>query len=142
MKMKTQKIWKKIAVGFIFLSAISILSVSIMSFIAPQLTMNLVSVKLNNTDAFSSIRGVYGGVGLTIFISLIYLLRNDIKKGLLFLSLLWGFYAMSRVMTIVVEGPLGDFGSQCLVIELFFFATAITLIFFGRTFQSSNHEAS
>lgn len=135
--MKTQRIWKKMATGFIILSAISIFSVSIISFIGPQLTMDLVKVKLNNTDAFSSIRGVYGGVGMTIFISLIHLMRNDVQKGLLLLSLLWGFYALSRITTIVVEGPSGDFGSQWLVIELVFFVAAITLVFFGRTFQSS-----
>jgi hypothetical protein len=34
-----------------------------------------------------------------------------------FIALFWCMYALSRLMTISVEGPLGDFGSQWLVIE-------------------------
>lgn len=140
MKMKTNQIWKKTAAGFIFVSAISILVVSTMSLVKPQMTMSLVQVQLGNTDALSSIRGVYGGVGLTIFISLIHLIRHDVQRGLQFLSLLWGFYALSRIITMVAEGPLGDFGSQWLVIELLFFGTAVTLAFFGKTLQTSGNS--
>ena len=86
--------------GFIYLSAFSLLSVSLMAFFTPQSVMDLVNVKLGNTDAYSSIRGVYGGVGLTIFCALVYLAFNDSAKGLAFLSLLWGLYALSRIITI------------------------------------------
>ncbi|MGZ5192052.1 MAG: DUF4345 family protein, partial [Flavisolibacter sp.] len=44
---------------FIWISAFSILSVSLMAFFAPQSVMDLVQVKLENNDAFSSIRGVF-----------------------------------------------------------------------------------
>ena len=114
--------------GFILLSAFSLLSVSLMAFFAPQSVMDLVQVKLGNSDAFSSIRGVYGGVGLTIVIFLLQLLWTDINKALGFLSLLWGLYALSRLITIVVEGPLGSFGKQWLFIELAFFITAQFLL--------------
>lgn len=125
--MKNQSIVKRIAQGFILLSAVALLSVSLMAFSDPQSVMDLVHVQLNNTDAFSSIRGVYGGVGLTLFISLVYLMINDVSKGLSFLTLLWGFYALSRAITIVKEGPLGDFGNQWLVTESFLFFVAVTL---------------
>ena len=45
---------------FILLSALSLLSVSLMAFANPQSVMDLVQVQLSNNDAFSSIRGVYG----------------------------------------------------------------------------------
>ncbi|GAB3966813.1 hypothetical protein GCM10028806_07930 [Spirosoma terrae] len=125
--MKNQSIVKRIAQGFILLSAVALLSVSLMAFSDPQSVMDLVHVQLNNTDAFSSIRGVYGGVGLTLFISLVYLMINDVSKGLSFLTLLWGFYALSRAITIVKEGPLGDFGNKWLVTESFLFFVAVTL---------------
>lgn len=130
--MQTQTIFKRIAQGFILVSALALLSVSLMAFSNPQSVMSLVQVKLTNTDAFSSIRGVYGGVGLTLFISLLYLMVQDVQKGLLFLSLLWGFYALSRIITLFVEGPLGAFGRQWLIMETLFFIIALTLLWVTR----------
>ncbi|MGV3657042.1 MAG: DUF4345 domain-containing protein [Chitinophagaceae bacterium] len=103
--------------GLILFSALSIAMVSAMAFDDPQAVMNLVGVQLPNNDAYSSIRGVYGGVGLTIFITLIYLAIKDYKKGLVFTSVLWGSYALSRLLTIAVEGSLSAFGNQWLMIE-------------------------
>ena len=94
--------------------------------------MDLVQVKLANTDAFSSIRGAYGGVGLTLFISLIYLMLRDVTKGLAFLSLLWGAYTLSRTITIFAEGALGPFGRQWLLIESIFFLIALSLLWVNR----------
>ncbi|MGV3560096.1 DUF4345 domain-containing protein [Larkinella arboricola] len=126
--MKTQQFVKRAAQGFILISALALLSVSVMAFSNPQSVMDLVHVQLNNTDAFSSIRGVYGGVGLTMFISLLYLMVKDVNKGLAFLSLLWGFYALSRAITIFAEGALGDFGRQWIVTETVLFALAVVLL--------------
>jgi len=130
--MKTQKIVKLSSQAFILLSALSLLSVSIMAFASPQAVMDLVGVQLSNTDAFSSIRGVYGGVGLTLFISLLYLLRQNPQQGLVFLCLLWGFYALSRIITIYTEGALGAFGTQWLITEGIFFCIAASLLYFSK----------
>ena len=59
------------------ISILGILSVSLMAFHSPQSVMDLVQVTLPNTDSMSSIRGVFGGAGLTISIILI---RLAIKK--------------------------------------------------------------
>jgi hypothetical protein len=99
------------------ISVLGILSVSFMAFSDPQAVMELVHVKLDNTDAYSSIRGVYGGVGIAILGVLLYLVFTDRKAALGFIALFWGMYALSRLMTISMEGPLGDFSSQWLVIE-------------------------
>lgn len=142
--MKSKKIIKFVSVAFILLSAISFLSVSLMAFSNPQSVMDLVNIKLDNTDAYSSIRGVYGGVGLTIFISLIYLSIKSPQLGLAFLSILWGFYAVSRVITIFIEGDLGAFGSQWLTIESVFCLVAITLFVLTQKLnqaKSSLHHA-
>lgn len=112
-----QNIVKFSSKGLILFSGLSIVMVSAMAINDPQAVMDLVSVKLTNTDAYSSIRGVYGGVGLTIFATLLYLALKDYQKGLVFTSLLWGSYALSRVLTISMEGSLGAFGNQWLVIE-------------------------
>lgn len=125
--MKKQRTLTLASKGFILLSALSLLSVSVMAFADPQSVMDLVHVQLNNTDAFSSIRGVYGGVGMTLFLSLIYLMLRDTQSGLYFLCLLWGFYALSRTITIFSEGALGDFGNQWLLIESVFFVLALSL---------------
>lgn len=130
--MKMQRIVTLASKSFIFLSAISLLSVSIMAFADPQSVMDLVNVQLNNNDAFSSIRGVYGGVGMTLFFSLFYLMLFDTQKGLLFLCLLWGFYALSRTITIFSEGALGDFGNQWLMTESVFFILAFVLALANR----------
>lgn len=118
--------------GFILFSALCLLAVSVMAFSDPQAVMNLVHVQLNNTDAFSSIRGVYGGVGMTLFISLLYLMQKEIQKGLVYLCLLWGFYALSRTVTIFTEGALGRFGTQWLILETVFFCVALSLWLFNR----------
>ena len=126
--MNTSKVIQYLSQGFILLSALSLLSVSLMALVNPQSVMDLIQVKLMNNDAFSSIRGVYGGVGFVLFMSLIYLMFNDMKMGLVFLSLLWGFYAFSRIITIFCEGTLGAFGQQWLLIESFLFISALGLV--------------
>ncbi|WP_018478822.1 DUF4345 domain-containing protein [Pontibacter roseus] len=126
--MKIQKVIRLASKGLILLSALSLLSVSAMAFADPQAVMDLVQVQLSNTDAFSSIRGVYGGVGLTLFISLLYLMLRDTRKGLALLCLLWGFYALSRILTIFMEGALGDFGTQWLLTESVLFVLAASLL--------------
>lgn len=125
--MRQNKFLTLSAKGFILLSAFSFLSVSMMAFFNPQSVMDLVNVQLGNTDAFSSIRGVYGGVGLALCIALVYLLRNNLTMGLAFLSLIWGLYAVSRIITVFTEGMLGAFGTQWLCIELTFFSIAVSL---------------
>lgn len=110
------------------ISVLGILSVSSMAFGDPQAVMDLVQVKLDNTDAYSSIRGVYGGVGITILGVLLYLAFTDRKAALGFIALFWGMYAVSRWMTIFMEGPLGAFGSQWLVIECTLSVVALVLL--------------
>lgn len=126
--MKQQKIITILARLFMGMSALSLLSVSLMAFGNPQSVMDLVGVKLPNTDAFSSIRGVYGGVGLTLSISIVYLLIKQLRHGLVFLTMLWGFYAISRLITIAMEGSLGAFGTQWLTIETIFCLMALLLL--------------
>ena len=130
--MKANQIIKWSSQGFVILSALSFLYVSILGFVNPQSVMDLVGVILPNNDAFSSIRGIYGGVGLAIVIMLAYLLIKDLYKSVLFLSLIWGGYAISRVMTIGVEGSLGAFGKQWLLIESLFFLISILLLTFQK----------
>jgi len=130
--MKTTKFVNLASAGLILLSALSLLSVSLMAFANPQSVMDLVHVQLDNNDAFSSIRGVYGGVGLALGVSLLYLMMKDVGKGLAFLCLLWGGYAASRLMTIFVEGALGDFGTQWLVTESVLFGLAAVLLLARR----------
>jgi hypothetical protein len=117
---------------YVWFSAISLLTLSMMAFVSPQAVMDLVQVKLSNNDAFSSIRGVYGGVGLTIFLWLLHTLKKDVQESLLFLSLFWGLYAVSRITTLMMEGPLGAFGKQWLGIETVFCAIAILLLFINK----------
>jgi len=106
-----------LTVTLIGLTASGILMVSLMAFINPQSVMDLVQVKLVNNDAYSSIRGVYGGAGMTLVIALVYLAFRDQMLGLLLVFLLCGLYAFSRITTIAVEGQLGPFGQQWLIIE-------------------------
>lgn len=125
--MKAQKIVTWLARLFMGVSALSMLMVSLMAFKSPQAVMDLVHVQLNNTDAYSSIRGVYGGVGLTLFITIVYMMVKQVKEGLYFLCMLWGFYALSRIITIYTEGSLGAFGTQWLQTESLFFIIALVL---------------
>ena len=72
--MNKNKIINIASAVFILFSALSLLMVSLMAMANPQSVMDLVQVQLPNTDAYSSIRGIYGGVGLVIITQLIYLL--------------------------------------------------------------------
>jgi hypothetical protein len=129
--MKT-KLVRYASIAFIALSVLSLLSVSIMAFINPQQVMDLVHVNLGNNDAYSSIRGVYGGVGISICVVIIYLSTQSLLKGLSFLSLFWGMYALSRLITIIAEGKLGEFGNQWFTIECSFTLIAILLVMSGN----------
>lgn len=120
-KLKRTKLTAKV---FSYFSILSITYVSILSMVSPQSTMDLVHVTLENTDAISSIRGVYGGVGLTIAATVVVLTRNALDKALLFLGVFWGMYALSRTLTIIVDGSLGDFGTNWLMMETLFSFTA------------------
>ncbi len=126
--MKKKKIVSTLSVILVLFSAFSILMVSIMAMISPQEVMALVQVPLPNNDALSSIRGVYGGVGLTITFTLVYLAIKEVQKGLAFTAILWGSYAVSRIITLLVDGPLGAFGTQWLTIESSLFVVAMVLL--------------
>lgn len=135
--MNKNKIINIVSAVFIIFSAFSLLMVSLMAMANPQSVMDLVQVQLPNTDAYSSIRGIYGGVGLVIITQLIYLLIKDRKKALAFLSLFWGAYAVSRLITIAAEGSLGAFGSQWLMIESVFCVLSVVLYTLYRKPQSA-----
>ncbi|MBO0952517.1 DUF4345 domain-containing protein [Fibrella forsythiae] len=111
--------------------------VALMAFMDPQAVMNLVQVKLPNTDAYSSIRGVYGGAGLTIVTVLLFLAITDVSKGLLLTAILCGFYALSRIATSQIEGPLGAFGRQWLLIESSIGILAL-LLWWARSQEEKN----
>ena len=135
MNSKKLRVTNSVFIGF---SALSLLSVSIMAFLNPQSVMDLVAVKLNNTDAFSSIRGVYGGAALAMVIFLVSAMKHQQKTALFFLTLLWGLYAISRAITILVEGPLGDFGTQWIITETILFTIAV-LLYVNTRYESANH---
>jgi hypothetical protein len=118
--------------AYIGISVLSLISVSFLSLADPQATMDLVNVQLGNTDALSSIRGVYGGVGLSICIALVYLWIKQAGLALRFLTLFWGLYAISRLLTIMADGPLGAFGTQWIITESVLCVLGIILIFSGR----------
>lgn len=126
------KIKQILSQAFIVLSALSIMSVSMMAFDDPQSVMDLVQVTLPNNDAFSSVRGVYGGAGFAIVISLLYSFRKHTENALAFLILLWGFYALSRMITIFKDGPLGDFGNLWIKTESVLFIISCVLFFWNK----------
>jgi len=127
--MKNQKFLRIANRIFIIFSILCLAAVSILSLISPQATMDLVHVQLGNTDAASSIRGVYGGVGISITAALIYLLIRNSRLGVAFLTLFWGMYALSRLITIFADGALGAFGTQWILTESLLCATGIILLF-------------
>jgi len=103
--------------AYLGFSLASILSVSIYGLLDPQGVMDLVQVTLPNTNAISSIRGVYGGVGFTVCMCILYLFLHNLEKGVVLLTVFWGSYAISRLITLLSDGPLGTFGQQWLMIE-------------------------
>lgn len=124
MKMKAVR---RLSKAFIVFSALALCSVSLTAFYDPQLIMDHVQIKLSNNDAYSAMRGVYGGVGASIVLLLIYLVICHVRLGLGFLCALWGFYTISRLITIAVQGPLGRFGLVWLTIEFLLFSISLTL---------------
>lgn len=117
-------------------SILGLASVSILSLIDPQSTMDLVNVKLDNTDAISSIRGIYGGVGISIISGLSYLLMTKIILAIRFLTMFWFSYASSRLITMVVDGPLGDFGNQWISIESAFGILGLILLIIDKRYRN------
>ncbi|SDD24354.1 DUF4345 domain-containing protein [Niabella drilacis] len=127
-----KKIFSYAGYGFVCISALSLAWVSAMAWYSPQAVMDLVQVTLKNTDALSSIRGVYGGVGFSVIAILLYMTRQQLSHALLFLSLFWLLYALSRLVTIWADGALGAFGSNWLIIETTFGIFALVLYLGNR----------
>lgn len=88
--MKKQKLLRVSSVILVLFSAFASFMVSVMAMVDPQGVMDLVQVKLSNNDAYSSIRGVYGGVGITLVCLLIYLAVRHVKLGVAFIALFVG----------------------------------------------------
>jgi hypothetical protein len=130
--MTTKVVLNLVSRGFILFSALSLAYVAVLAMFNPQSVMDLVGVKLPNTDSISSIRGIYGGVGITIVLLLCYLAFFEMPKGLVFLTIFWGSYAISRLITGCVDGPLGNFGTTWLYIESFFCFVGIVLLIVNR----------
>ncbi len=130
--MEKNKIIRILSYSVMILSVLGISMVAFMAFSDPQSVMALVNVKLENTDAYSSIRGVYGGAGLTIAIAMVYGMLKNMKLVLGFTGLLWGLYAISRIITAVVDGPLGAFGTQWVYTESFLCICCLILFFFNE----------
>lgn len=130
------KINNILSTGFILFCASTLLIVSMMALIDPQSVMDLVQVSLKNTDAISSIRGAYGGLGLCLTIGIVYLSYRNQTWALTFLAMFWGFYALSRVLTICLDGPLGSFGLQWLYTELTLCFIALALLLFKKNLKS------
>jgi hypothetical protein len=62
-------------------------------------------------------------------------LIKDYDGGLLFLSLFWGAYAISRLITIFVDGSLGTFGNQWIITETTFCVIAIGLLLASKNYN-------
>lgn len=120
---------------FIATSCLALLYVSILGIINPRSVMALVHVSLDNADAVSSIRGVYGGVGLFLTGLFCFEASRNPRRCLLLFFFFWAAYALSRVLTMLFEGPLGSFGNQWLVIESTFAVTALVLYFLANPLQ-------
>lgn len=130
--MEKNKIIRILSYGLMILSVLGISMVAFMAFSDPQSVMALVNVKLDNTDAYSSIRGVYGGAGLTIAITMVYGMLKNMRLALGFTALLWGLYALSRIITSLNEGPLGAFGTQWVYTESFLCICCLVLFYFNK----------
>lgn len=136
--MKANKLLQWSSTGYVLFSAFSVLSVSVMALFSPQAVMDLVATNLPNNDAISSIRGVYGGVGLTFVLCMLYTLRRNRSESLALLAIFWGLYAVSRILTILADGSLGAFGNQWLVIEIVFCLSALVLRWFNQKHSGSS----
>ncbi|TAF65202.1 MAG: DUF4345 domain-containing protein [Cytophagales bacterium] len=127
--MQVHTLVRSLSYGFITLSILALLWVTVQALYDPQSVMDLVKVSLNqNTDALSSIRGVYGGVGVTLISLLVYFLLKSPKSALAFLGMFWGMYAFSRLITFFAEGTLGNFATQWLYVESCFSIIHIALL--------------
>lgn len=131
------KIFSYLGHGLVLLSLLSLVYVSGMAWWNPRAIMALVHEKLTNTDSISSIRGVYGSVGLFVVSVLGYLWSAGLTITLRFLSIFWFLYAASRLLTWAVDGPLGSFGMQWLTIELFLGISCLMLSYLVKTKPAS-----
>jgi hypothetical protein len=137
-KEKSMSTSKFVTHFYLGLSFLGLLMVSLMSIHNPQATMDLVQVKLDNNDAISSIRGIYGGVGLSILVSLVYgYFKLGLRVLLAFFTMFWGFYALSRLLTLTINGPLASFGQQWLITESFLCIVGVALLWVNTKNETS-----
>jgi len=53
-----------------------------------------------------------------------------------FLTMFWFSYASSRLITMVVDGPLGDFGNQWISIESAFGILGLILLIIDKRYRN------
>jgi len=107
--------------------SLSLLYIAVLAWVDPKAVMAFVGVELHNNDALSSIRGVYGGVGIFLVVVSVIISVKNLQNGLLFFTTFWWMYAISRILTLWIDGPLGEFGGTWLKIELTFGLLALVL---------------
>ncbi len=66
-----------------------------------------------------------------IGVSAVIAFKNP-ERGTLFFTMFWLLYALSRIITIWANGPLGEFGNNWLKIELSFGLFALVLYLLHR----------
>lgn len=102
---------------FLIIIGLAFLNVGLQAFYNPQIIMDFVNVKLNNVDAFNSIRAYYGGVN-TVFAFYIFYGAFKNQKIALTLCALYGIgFVIGRLYSIIVEGMPGSFILTWLIIE-------------------------
>lgn len=140
--MKTNRPLETATWAIVLLSALGTLSVSVTSLLDPKGVMALVHTPLDNTDAYSSVRGVFGGVGLTLAAVMVWVFRRDRTAAMGFIALFWGNYALCRALTIAMDGPLGAFGNQWIGIEATLAVCALVVYLLRRLASGAQHMAA
>ena len=125
--MKTVKIITFTSRIFILIAALYMLSIGILAIFSPLSIIDFVHINMLKHGSFFAISGVYGAGSLLIFILLMYFMASNPDNGLLTLLIYCGIYASIRVMTLFLEGVIGEKESQWLILEFFLFLVSLGL---------------
>lgn len=109
-------------------SALAILRTSITIFIHPQNVLEHIGVNISSIDHSRPLTALFSATGFTIAGILSYLFIQDRRKGLTFLTLLFGIYALYRFLTILFHGSIDDLGRWLFVDSALFLISVMLLL--------------
>jgi hypothetical protein len=118
---------------WIVLNSLLYIGIGILTFIKPQTVADTVGYVLSRPGAFAELKACYGGLMIVIGSLMLYLMRTDSAKGLLFLTVIYLGFGLGRFVGILTNQAYDH--TTLIYISFETFATIFSYVLYLRYFK-------